>query len=84
MNAKMVDYLRNKHNGRSISGIKENKTMKYNFENLSPDEKTQLEEYISSVKEIQKEIKKLVKKAKVSQMKETGGNMSKGLNLEDE
>jgi hypothetical protein len=84
MNAKMVDYLRDKHNGRFISGIKENKTMKYNFENLSPDEKTQLEEYISSVKEIQKEIKKLVKKAKVSQMKETGGNMSKGLNLEDE
>jgi hypothetical protein len=58
--------------------------MKYNFENLSPDEKTQLEEYISSVKEIQKEIKKLVNKAKVSQMKETGGNMSKGLNLEDD
>lgn len=84
MNAKMVDYLKKQHSGRHISGIQENKTMKYNFENLSPDEKTQLEEYISSVKEIQKEIKKLVKKAKVSQMKETGGNMSKGLNLEDE
>lgn len=84
MNARMVDYLKKQHGGRHISGIQENKTMKYNFENLSPDEKTQLEEYISSVKEIQKEIKKLVNKAKVSQMKETGGNMSKGLNLEDD
>jgi hypothetical protein len=52
---------------------------KYNFENLSPDEKTKLKEYISSVKEIKKEIKTLVKKAKG--VDESGGNMSTGLTL---
>jgi hypothetical protein len=54
---------------------------KYNFENLSPDEKQKLEEYIASVKEIKKEIKTLVKKAKGSDIDETGGNMSSGLTL---
>jgi uncharacterized membrane protein YfhO len=85
MNAKMVDYLKNTHNGRSISGIKENlknkKMAKYNFENLSPDEKQKLEEYIESVKEINKEIKSLVRKAKGKDIEETGGNMSSGLKL---
>ena len=85
MNAKMVDYLKNTHNGRSISGIKENlknkKMAKYNFENLSPDEKQKLEEYIASVKEIKKEIKSLVQKAKGKDIEETGGNMSSGLKL---
>ena len=52
---------------------------KYNFENLSPDEKTKLKEYINSVKEIKKEIKSLVKKAKG--VEESGGNMSTGLTL---
>jgi hypothetical protein len=87
MNAKMVDYLRNTHNGRFVSGIKEkinnkNKKMaKYNFENLSPDEQTKLKEYVESVKEIKKEIGKLVKKSNTKKMKEEGGNMSSGLTL---
>jgi hypothetical protein len=84
MNAKMVDYLKGKYQGRTIMGIKENmenKSDKYNFENLSPDEKQKLEEYIESVKEIKKEIKKLVHKAKKPTMSEEGGNMSTGLKL---
>ena len=85
MNAKMVDYLKSTHNGRTVSGIKENlknkKMAKYNFENLSPDEKQKLEEYIASVKEIKKEIKNLVQKAKGKDIEETGGNMSSGLTL---
>ena len=55
--------------------------MKYNFENLSPDEKEKLEEYVSSVKEIKKEIKKLVAKSKGHNIDETGGNMSSGLHI---
>ena len=54
---------------------------KYNFESLSPDEKEQLQEYIASVKEIKKEIKKLVSKAKGTNIDEEGGNMSTGLTL---
>lgn len=81
MNAKMVDYLRNKYGGRHIAGIKENKMKKYNFEALTPDEKEKLEEYVSSVKEIKKEIKKLLGKAKAGSVTETGGNMSTGLSL---
>lgn len=87
MNAKMVDYLRKTHNGRFVSGIKEitknkNKTMaKYNLESLSPDEQTKLKEYISSVKEIRKEIKKLVEKASGKSIDEEGGNRSTGLKL---
>jgi hypothetical protein len=86
MNAKMVDYLRDTHNGRFVSGIKENeknktkKMSKYNLEALSPDEKQQLQEYVESVKEIKKEIKKLVAKAKGKSVEE-GGNMSSGLKL---
>jgi DNA-directed RNA polymerase specialized sigma subunit len=87
MNAKMVEYLRNKHNGRFVSGIKENslkqnkKMAKYNLESLTPDEQTKLKEYISSVKEIKKEIKKLVEKAGTKDMETEGGNMSTGLKL---
>jgi len=81
MNAKMVDFLRNKYGGRHIAGIKENKMKKYNFEALTPDEKEKLEEYVSSVKEIKKEIKKLLEKAKGNTVVETGGNMSTGLKL---
>jgi len=84
MNARMVDYLRDKHNGRFISGIKENKNnkmAKYNLESLSPDEQTKLKEYISSVKEIRKEIKKLVEKAGTKDIETEGGNMSTGLKL---
>lgn len=51
--------------------------------NLTPDEQTQLKEYIASIKEIKKEIHKLMTKAKGS-MDEQGGNMSSGLTLKDE
>lgn len=81
MNAKMVDYLRNKYGGRHIAGIKESKMKKYNFEALTPEEKEKLEEYVSSVKEIKKEIKKLLEKAKSGKVTETGGNMSTGLTM---
>lgn len=93
LNAKMVDYLSKSHNGRYVAGIKENKNniqmkkpvqeSKYNLERLTPDEKTKLEEYISSVKEIKKEIKKLVEKAKNGSVDE-GGNMSTGLTYSGE
>jgi hypothetical protein len=81
MNARMVDYLRKQYDGRHISGIKENKTMKYNFENLTPDEQTKLKEYVESVKEIKKEIKKLVRKSEGKTLEKEGGNMSSGLKL---
>ena len=87
MNAKMVDYLRKTHNGRTVAGIKEdsskqnNKMAKYNLESLSPDDQTKLKEYIASVKEIKKEIKKLVEKAGTKEMETEGGNMSTGLKL---
>ena len=53
------------------------------LKNLSPDEQTQLKEYIDSMKEIKKEIAKLVGKAK-QPVQEQGGNMSSGLTLKDE
>ena len=53
------------------------------LKNLSPDEQTQLKEYIDSMKEIKKEITKLVGKAK-QPVQEQGGNMSSGLTLKDE
>jgi hypothetical protein len=53
------------------------------LQNLSPDEQTQLKEYIDSMKEIKKEITKLVGKAK-QPVQEQGGNMSSGLTLKDE
>ena len=81
MNAKMVDYIKNKYGGRFIAGIKESKMQKYNFEALTPDEKEKLQEYIASVKEIKKEIKKLVLKAEGKVIDEEGGNMSSGLTL---
>jgi hypothetical protein len=40
-----------------------------------------IKEYISSVKEIRKEIKKLVEKAGAKDMETEGGNMSTGLKL---
>lgn len=45
----------------------------YNLKTLSPDEQTKLKEYISSMKEIKKEINELMKKAK-SAPKAEGGN----------
>ena len=81
MNAKMVDFLRDKYGGRHISGIKENKMKKYNFESLTPEERQKLEEYVNSVKEIKKEIKKLVRKAEGKSLEKEGGNMSSGLTL---
>ena len=54
---------------------------KYNFENLSPDEQTKLKEYVDSIKEIKKEIGKLIKKSNTKKMESEGGNMSSGLTL---
>jgi vancomycin resistance protein YoaR len=44
----------------------------YNLKTLSPDEQTKLKEYISSIKEIKKEINELMKKAKGAKVE--GGN----------
>ena len=54
------------------------------LENLSPDEIKQLKEYITSLKEIKKEIKELLEKAEAHNVKgisEDGGNMSSNLFL---
>jgi hypothetical protein len=51
---------------------------------LSPDEKKKLQEYISSLKEIKKEIHTLLEKAGVNyknSIEEEGGNRSTGLYL---
>lgn len=42
------------------------------LKNLSPDEQTQLKEYVSSLREIKKEIKNLLKKAKKPSANESG------------
>lgn len=54
---------------------------KYNFESLTPEERQKLEEYVNSVKEIKKEIKKLIRKAEGKTLEKEGGNMSSGLTL---
>lgn len=79
MNAKMVNYIKDKHNGRTIIGIKESKMPKYNLEALSPDEKTKLQEYIESIKEIKKEISKMLNKASKPKEEGEGGNVSSGM-----
>jgi len=52
---------------------------KLNLENLTFEEKEKLKEYVASVKEIKKEIGKLIKKGKIKE--DEGNNMSKGLYL---
>jgi hypothetical protein len=55
---------------------------KYNLENLTEEEKEKLFEYVASLKEIKKEIKKLLLKKKEGHLKtEEGGNKSSGLTL---
>lgn len=61
--------------------VKGERTMKDRISELTPDEKTKLEEYIDAIKEIKKEIYELLHKDQVS---ETGGNMSSGLTLSSE
>lgn len=54
------------------------------LENLTPDEQKKLKEYITSMKEIKKEIKELLEKAEVHRVEgisEEGGNKSSGLFL---
>lgn len=54
------------------------------LENLSPEEKKKLKEYITSLKEIKKEIKELLDKAEVKNIQdvsEEGGNRSSNLFL---
>jgi hypothetical protein len=48
---------------------------KLNLENLSVEEKEKLKEYVDSIKEIKKEIVKLVKKGKAPQIQEDEDNM---------
>lgn len=55
---------------------------KLNLERLTTEEKEKLKEYVNSVKEIKKEIVKLIEKGRVSKMEEEeGGNRSTGLYL---
>lgn len=55
---------------------------KLNLENLTTEEKEKLKEYINSVKEIKKEIGKLLGKTKHGTVKEDGGDMmDKELNI---
>lgn len=55
---------------------------KLNLERLTEEEKEKLREYVNSVKEIKKEIFKLVKKGRSHRMKEEGGDMTnKELNI---
>ena len=60
--------------------VKGKKTMKERLSELSPDQKTKLEEYIASIKEIKKAIYELLNKEEI----EEGGNMSSGLYLPEE
>jgi hypothetical protein len=57
----------------------------YNLENLTPDEKEKLFEYVASLKEIKKEIKKLLVKKKLGGIKTEeemeNPNRSSGLTL---
>jgi hypothetical protein len=54
-----------------------------NLENLTYEEKEKLKEYVASVKEIKKEIGKMLHKSKTNQVKEeTGGNQYTGKTLE--
>jgi hypothetical protein len=61
--------------------VKGEKTMKERLSELSPDQKTKLEEYIASIKEIKKAIYELLNKEDIE---ESGGNMSSGLVLPEE
>ena len=55
---------------------------KLNLENLTIEEKEKLKEYVNSIKEIKKEIGKLIKKGGTHNMREEeGGNKSTGLYL---
>ena len=51
-------------------------TMKEIIRKISPDEKTKLEEYIASIKEIKKAIDELLNKEEIE---EVGGNVSTNL-----
>lgn len=55
---------------------------KLNLENLTIEEKEKLKEYVNSIKEIKKEIGKLIKKGKAHRVEEEGGDMmNKKLNI---
>ena len=55
---------------------------KLNLKNLTTEEKEKLKEYINSVKEINKEIGKLLEKGRAHEMQEEGGDMmNKELNI---
>ena len=50
---------------------------------LSPDEQEQVQQYVTSIKEIKKKLFELLHKGKTN-LAEIGGNMSSGLILHDE
>jgi hypothetical protein len=55
---------------------------KLNLKNLTTEEKEKLKGYINSVKEIKKEIGKLLEKSRAQEMQEYGGDMmNKTLNI---
>ena len=55
---------------------------KLNLKNLTAEEKEKLKEYINSVKEIKKEIGKLLEKTRANEMYEDGGDTTgKELNI---
>jgi hypothetical protein len=54
-----------------------------NLENLTYEEKEKLKEYVASIKEIKKEIGKMLRKGNpVQEEKEIGGNQSTGKTLQ--
>lgn len=54
---------------------------KLNLENLTIEEKEKLKEYVNSIKEIKKEIGKLIKKGGAYNMREEEGGNKSGLYL---
>lgn len=65
---------------QEVVPVKGEKTMKERIQELSPDEKTKLKEYMDAVKEIKNEIYELLHKDSVQE----GGNVSSGLVLNPE
>ena len=54
-----------------------------NLENLTSEEREKLKEYVASIKEIKKEIGKMLRKGNpVQEEKEIGGNQSTGKTLQ--
>lgn len=59
-------------------------SIKEALKNLTHEEKEQMHQYATSIKEIKKKMAEMIHKAKAVKETETGGNMSSGLVLHDE